>query len=74
MPSQPEVCQGLTCSRGPINISYMRRVSAPKRSTMSSGLTTLYLDLDIFSICVCSGVSVPLAYHVSPRCSAWSGA
>src|SRR5258706_1458473 len=49
-PSMPLVFQGLDCSSGPRNISYRRRVSAPYFSMMSSGLTTLYLDLDIFSM------------------------
>ena len=43
------VFQGLNCSNGPKNISYTRNVSAPYFEIKSSGLTTLYLDLDIFS-------------------------
>src|ERR1700739_2349488 len=49
-PSMPLVSQGLLCSTGPRNISYIRKVSAPYLSTRSFGLTTLYLDLDIFSV------------------------
>src|SRR5690606_30234673 len=48
-PSIPLVSQGLLCSTGPRNISYMRKVSAPYFKTSSSGLTVLNLDLDIFS-------------------------
>src|SRR5690606_15611958 len=47
-PSMPLVFQGLLCSNGPRNISYIRKVSAPYWSIMSSGFTTLYLDFDIF--------------------------
>mmetsp|Transcript_29056 Transcript_29056/g.49658 ORF Transcript_29056/g.49658 Transcript_29056/m.49658 type:complete len:288 (-) Transcript_29056:531-1394(-) len=43
------VCHGLTASSGPMNISYSRIASAPYVWTMSSGLTTLPRDLDIFS-------------------------
>ena len=46
-PSMPLVSQGLDCSKGPKNISYKRKVSAPYCSTITSGLTTLYIDLDI---------------------------
>src|SRR5690606_9942520 len=55
-PSIPLVFQGFACSNGPKNISYKRKVSAPYFSTTSSGLTTLNLDLDIFS------TSVPQMY------------
>src|SRR5690606_14883445 len=48
-PSMPLVFQGLLCSSGPKSISYMRRVSAPNCSAISSGFTTLYLDFHIFS-------------------------
>ena len=48
MPSTPLVAQGFTSLRGPMNISYRRRESAPYSRTMSSGLTTLPRDLDIF--------------------------
>src|SRR5690606_7663035 len=48
-PEIPAVFQGLDCSKGPKNISYKRRLSAPYSSQILSGLTTLYLDLDIFS-------------------------
>ena len=48
-PEIPAVFQGLACSMGPKNISYMRKVSAPYWSQIASGLTTLYLDFDIFS-------------------------
>ena len=48
-PSIPLVSQGLLASTGPRNISYMRKVSAPYLLHNSSGLTVLYLDLDIFS-------------------------
>ncbi|MNL68627.1 hypothetical protein D3C87_1933790 [compost metagenome] len=40
----------MAASRGPMNISYRRRVSAPYSLTTSSGLTTLPRDLDIFSL------------------------
>src|SRR5690606_28197210 len=49
VPVIPAVFQGLDCSKGPRNISYNRRLSAPYSSQILSGLTTLYLDLDIFS-------------------------
>src|SRR5690606_25221992 len=55
-PSIPFVFQGFACSKGPKNISYRRRVSAPYCSMISSGLTTLNLDFDIFS------TSVPQIY------------
>ena len=48
-PSMPLVSQGFDCSSGPRNISYMRRVSAPYLSMITSGLTTLNMDLLIFS-------------------------
>src|SRR5690606_39092893 len=48
-PVIPAVFQGLACSSGPKNISYKRNVSAPYSLQISSGLTTLYLDFDIFS-------------------------
>src|SRR5690606_2302961 len=48
-PVIPAVFQGFACSKGPKNISYKRNVSAPYSSQISSGLTTLYFDLDIFS-------------------------
>ena len=48
-PVMPLVSQGLLCSSGPKNISYMRRVSAPYFSQRSSGVTTLYQRLDILS-------------------------
>src|SRR4030095_16227737 len=48
-PSIPFVSQGLLCSTGPRNISYMRNVSAPYFSTSSLGLTVLNFDFDIFS-------------------------
>ena len=49
-PSMPFESQGLLWLMGPRNISYRRRVSAPYFSTIMSGLTTLYIDFDIFSI------------------------
>src|SRR5690606_40960037 len=57
----PLVFQGLNCSNGPRNISYSLRVSAPYLSITSSGLTTLYLDLDIFS------TSAPHTYFPSSK-------
>ncbi|CAI8212526.1 MAG: Uncharacterised protein [Flavobacteriaceae bacterium] len=48
-PDIPAVFHGFACSNGPKNISYIRRVSAPYWRQISSGLTTLYFDLDIFS-------------------------
>src|SRR5690606_997348 len=48
-PSIPLVFQGLLCSNGPKNISYMRKVSAPYCEIKTSGFTTLNLDFDIFS-------------------------
>src|SRR5690606_18961906 len=48
-PVIPAVFQGFACSNGPKNISYKRSVSAPYSSQISSGFTTLYFDLDIFS-------------------------
>src|SRR5690554_7939571 len=48
-PVIPAVFQGFACSNGPKNISYKRNVSAPYSSQISSGFTTLNLDLDIFS-------------------------
>ena len=48
-PPSPSSLQGIDASKGPINISYKRNVSAPYCSTISSGLTTFPLDLDIFS-------------------------
>src|SRR5690606_1079024 len=48
-PVIPAVFQGLACSSGPKNISYKRNVSAPYSLAISSGLTTLYFDFDIFS-------------------------
>src|SRR5487761_2477314 len=48
-PSIPLVSQGLLCSTGPRNISYILNVSAPYFSTSSFGLTVLNFDLDIFS-------------------------
>src|SRR5574343_576130 len=48
-PVIPAVFQGFACSNGPKNISYKRKVSAPYSLQMSSGLTTLYFDFDIFS-------------------------
>src|SRR5690606_4131744 len=48
-PVIPAVFQGLACSNGPKNISYKRNVSAPYSFAISSGLTTLNLDFDIFS-------------------------
>src|SRR5450631_2772508 len=48
-PSIPLVSQGLLCSTGPRNISYIRNVSAPYFSTSSVGFTVLNLDFDIFS-------------------------
>src|SRR5690554_5805624 len=49
-PRTPSVLHGTLFSKSPINISYMRKVSAPYSSTTSSGLTTLPRDLDIFSL------------------------
>src|SRR3989338_1672364 len=40
-PAMLLVFHGFIASKGPINISYRRRASAPKRSIMSSGLMTL---------------------------------
>src|SRR6478735_6039018 len=57
----PLVSQGLLCSTGPRNISYMRKVSAPYFSQSSFGLTVLYFDLDIFS------VSTPQMYLPSSK-------
>src|SRR5690606_36867608 len=48
-PVIPAVFQGFACSKGPKNISYKRNVSAPYSLAISSGLTTLYFDFDIFS-------------------------
>src|SRR5690606_30581506 len=48
-PVIPAVFQGFACSNGPKNISYKRNVSAPYSSQISSGFTTLYQRLDIFS-------------------------
>src|SRR5690606_643213 len=48
-PVIPAVFQGFACSSGPKNISYILKVSAPYCLQISSGFTTLYLDLDIFS-------------------------
>ena len=48
-PEIPEVFQGLVCSKGPKNISNILKASAPYSATISSGFTTLYFDLDIFS-------------------------
>src|SRR5690554_4634528 len=48
-PLIPAVFQGFACSNGPKNISYKRKVSAPYSFAISSGLTTLNLDFDIFS-------------------------
>ena len=44
----PRVLHGFMASNGPMNISYSRTASAPNRSIISSGLTTLPRDLDIF--------------------------
>src|SRR5690606_5883097 len=55
-PSIPFVFQGFDCSKGPKNISYRRKVSAPKFAIISSGFTTLNFDFDIFS------TSVPQMY------------
>ena len=52
MPSTPFVFHGFVASSGPMNISYMRSVSAPYSFTMSSGLMTLPRDLLIFSLFV----------------------
>src|SRR3970040_888477 len=49
-PEIPAVFQGFACSNGPKNISYKRKVSAPYSLQISSRVTTLYLDFDIFSI------------------------
>src|SRR5690554_1369649 len=48
-PVIPAVFQGFACSNGPKNISYKRKVSAPYSLAISSGLTTLNFDFDIFS-------------------------
>ena len=48
-PLMPALLHGAAFSKSPINISYMRIVSAPYSLTMSSGLTTLPRDLLIFS-------------------------
>src|SRR5690606_35775657 len=48
-PVIPAVFQGFACSSGPRNISYILKVSAPYWLQISSGFTTLYLLLDIFS-------------------------
>ena len=42
--------QNFSLSKGPINISYNRKLSAPSLSTISSGVTPLSFDLDIFSL------------------------
>src|SRR6185312_5131505 len=60
-PSIPFVSQGLLCSTGPRNISYIRKVSAPYFLTRSLGLTVLYSRLLIFS------TSVPQMYLPSSR-------
>ena len=52
MPSTPFVFQGFVASSGPMNISYIRSVSAPNSFTISSGLMTLPRDLLIFSLFV----------------------
>src|SRR5699024_12204077 len=49
-PSRPFSDQAIDASRGPMNISYRRKVSAPYWLTTSSGFTTFPLDLDIFSL------------------------
>ena len=49
-PSTPFVVQAIDASSGPMNISYSLNVSAPCVWLISSGLTTLPLDLDIFSL------------------------
>src|SRR5690606_3706971 len=49
-PRTPFMDQGTLLSKSPINISYILKVSAPNSLTISSGLMTLPLDLDIFSL------------------------
>ena len=49
-PSKPFSLHAIAASKGPINISYSRNVSAPCDATISSGLITLPLDLLIFSL------------------------
>ena len=63
-PLIPLVSHGLNCSNGPKNISYILRVSAPNFSIKSSGVCTLYLDLDIFSIS-CPQVYCPLSFKIN---------
>mmetsp|Transcript_20064 Transcript_20064/g.31617 ORF Transcript_20064/g.31617 Transcript_20064/m.31617 type:complete len:206 (-) Transcript_20064:2349-2966(-) len=64
-PATWEVCQGLVASRGPMNISYRRRASAPDSCTTSSGLTTFPRLLLIFSL------SLP---RIIPWCTSfWKG-
>src|SRR5690625_232520 len=48
-PEIPAVLQGFSCSNGPKNNSYIRQVSSPYSSQITSGLTTLNLDFDILS-------------------------
>ena len=48
-PATPFVSQSPPSSSGPIKSSYSRNESAPYSQHTSSGLTTLYLDFDIFS-------------------------
>src|SRR5450432_2606372 len=60
-PSMPLVSQGLLCSTGPKNISYILKVSAPYFSTSSFGFTVLNFDFDIFS------TSAPHIYFPSSR-------
>ena len=48
IPSTPVKLQGFEASNGPINISYMRKVSAPCFGITSSGVTTFPQRLLIF--------------------------
>src|SRR5699024_11647525 len=68
-PSTSLVLHGLTCSNGPINISYSRIESAPYWSIISSGLTTFPRDFDILCALASTDISVPLTTKSSPSFS-----
>ena len=63
-PFIPFTSQGLNCSSGPKNISYKRKVSAPKSSTKLSGVCTLYFDFDIFSTS-CPHKNFPSSFRIN---------
>jgi len=49
VPSSPASCHSQSSSGGPINKMYRRKASVPYFCTISSGLTMLPTDFDIFS-------------------------